>query len=312
MFTEQRRLDLDPANGGVGGGCRPADEGLGSLPARRVNPIVTIDGPAASGKSTLGIALARHYHVPYIDTGAYYRTLGLLALREKLDLSPLKVSAREIPTVLELQLKALAGGVQLQFSGVAESGEQSIKLKDEELSASLHTNQVSDAASLVARVPAVRAALIKLIRQAAASGGILVGRDCGSKIYPDAELKIYLEASPEIRALRRTHQYSGLSIEEISNNDPEYLANLQAINERDRRDSERESDPLRCPKGARIINTDHGDPDLTFNYARVSLDTVMFDLEEQGERQPRIKQRASKSGTMRRPGREKQDRMSED
>jgi len=189
------------------------------------NRIIAIDGPVGSGKSTLARRVAELMGYVYIDTGAMYRALALKALRHRVPLenaSALEDLARE--TRIDLR---------------AQNGTQRVFLDGEDVTVAIRTPDVSQASSKIAVVPGVRHVLVAEQRRAGEQGGVVMeGRDIGSVVFPDASLKIYLTASPEVRAGRRwrEHKHKG---EEI-----ELSRTLEEIHERDRRDRERSASPL--------------------------------------------------------------------
>lgn len=204
--------------------------------------IVAIDGPVGSGKSTLARRVAALMGYVYIDTGAMYRAVALKALRQGVGLD----SADE--------LSALAGDTRIDLR--AEDGTQRVFLDGEDVTAAIRTPEVSQGASKVAVVPGVRHVLVAEQRRAGAQGGVVMeGRDIGSVVFPDAELKVFLTASPEIRAERRwrEHQQKGDAID--------LPRTLEEIHERDRRDSGRASSPLIRAKDAVVVDSTAMDPE---------------------------------------------------
>jgi len=199
--------------------------------------IIAIDGPVGSGKSTLARRVAELLGYVYIDTGAMYRALALKALR------------REISLDATDQLVPLARATRIDLR--AQDGTQRVFLDGEDVTAAIRTPEVSQAASKVAVVPGVRKVLVAEQRRAGEQGGVVMeGRDIGSVVFPDAGLKIFLTASPEVRAERRwrEHQQKG---EEI-----DLARTLEEIRERDQRDRERSTSPLvRAPDAVVVDST---------------------------------------------------------
>ena len=171
---------------------------------------IAIDGPAAAGKGTISRALAKRFGFATLDTGLLYRAVGARKL------------AGEDPVAAARALKP------------------------EDLTGPLRTNKVAEAASQVAVLPEVRAALVDFQRQFARrdGGAILDGRDIGTVICPEAELKLYVTASPEVRAKRRWKELGG-----------EYEAVLAEVLRRDKRDSERAEAPLKPAPDAVLLDT---------------------------------------------------------
>lgn len=202
--------------------------------------IIAIDGPVGSGKSTLARRVAALLGYTYIDTGAMYRSVALKAHRRGVSLD-----AGE-------QLASLAGETRIdlrQQAGSAE-GTQQVLLDGEDVTAMIRTPEVAQAASKVALVPGVRKVLVAEQRRAGEQGGVVMeGRDIGSVVFPDAQLKIFLTASPEVRADRRwrEHQQKGDAID--------LARTLEEIHERDRRDLQRATSPLIRAKDAVVVDS---------------------------------------------------------
>jgi len=199
--------------------------------------IIAIDGPVGSGKSTLARRVAEMMGYVYIDTGAMYRALALKALRRGISLDASEALV-ELARETRIDLRA-------------ESGSQSVYLDCEDVTAAIRTPEVSQAASKVAVVGGVRHVLVAEQRRAGEQGGVVMeGRDIGSVVFPDAGLKIFLTASPEVRAERRwrEHQQKGDAID--------LARTLEEIHERDRRDRERSTSPLvRAPDAVVVDST---------------------------------------------------------
>ena len=204
--------------------------------------IIAIDGPVGSGKSTLARRVAELLGYVYIDTGAMYRSVALKALQRRVSLDAAE------------ELAALAGGTRIDLR--AQGGSQQVFLDGEDVTAAIRTPEVAQAASKVAVVPGVRKVLVAEQRRAGEQGGVVMeGRDIGSVVFPEADLKIFLTASPEIRAERRwrEHQQKG---------DPIDLARtLEEIHERDRRDLERSTSPLVRAKDAVVVDSTAMEPE---------------------------------------------------
>ena len=204
--------------------------------------IIAIDGPVGSGKSTLARRVAAMLGYIYIDTGAMYRSVALKALR------------RGVPLEAADQLTALTGETRIDLR--AQDGTQQVFLDGEDVTAAIRTPDVAQAASKVAVVPGVRKVLVAEQRRAGDQGGVVMeGRDIGSVVFPDAQLKIFLTASPEIRAERRwrEHQQKGDSID--------LARTLEEIRERDRRDRERATSPLVRAQDAVVVDSTAMEPE---------------------------------------------------
>ena len=203
---------------------------------------VAIDGPAGVGKSTTARALAARLGFQYVDTGAMYRSVAVVARRRGIDLT-------DEPALAEL-------AVSLRFCFVAGEGEQRTLVDGEDLSEAIREPQVSMDASSVSRFPAVRRALVALQQGLAAEGGVVMeGRDIGTVVVPDAELKVYLDADPAVRGERRV---ADLRARGQAADLDEVVADMRA---RDHQDSTREDSPLRRAAGATLLDTTHLDPD---------------------------------------------------
>ena len=197
---------------------------------------VAIDGPAGAGKSTLARRLAAELGYIYVDTGAMYRAIGLYALRAGKD--PKDNAAVDV----------LLPEIELRLASIA--GEQHIYLKDEDVSTAIRTEQAGMAASAVGANPAVRAFLLDLQRSMAKKQDVLMdGRDIGTVVLPDADLKIFLTASAEARAARRFAE------QRAKGEDVTYEAVLDAMQQRDLQDSTRAAAPLKAAEDAILVDT---------------------------------------------------------
>ncbi|HEV2490865.1 MAG TPA: (d)CMP kinase [Candidatus Acidoferrales bacterium] len=198
--------------------------------------IIAIDGPVGSGKSTVARRVAELLGYTYIDSGAMYRAVALKALRRKISLDAPETLAK------------LCGESRIDLR--AERGAQRVLLDGEDVTAAIRTPEVSQAASKVALIPGVRHVLVAEQRRAGKQGGVVMeGRDIGSVVFPDAELKIFLTASDEVRAERRwsEHQQKGDAID--------LARTREEIHERDRRDADREHSPLVRAEGAGLVDS---------------------------------------------------------
>jgi CMP/dCMP kinase len=201
--------------------------------------IIAIDGPAASGKGTLGKRLAAHYGFRHLDTGLIYRavTKALLDAGDRLD---------------DVE-RAVAAAKALDPGGFDERA--------------LKSHAIGEAASIVSALPEVRAALLAFQRDfgRVPPGAVLDGRDIGTVIFPDADVKIYVDATPEVRARRRAAEIAstGGAVSEA-----EVLADIRR---RDERDTRRAAAPLRAAPDAHLLDTTHLDIDAAF---RAAIDIV--------------------------------------
>lgn len=202
--------------------------------------IITIDGPAGSGKSTIAKILARELGLKYIDTGAMYRALTLIAIQNNIDCNDEK-------SILEIARKTR---IELDNNSVDENKYTGIKLNGIDVTNEIRSSEVGAAVSIVSKLPGIRKYLVSLQRELIKNGNaVLEGRDTGSVVCPDAILKIFLTASPEERIRRRELQVKNkgqLLKREIIEKE---------IIERDRIDSTRENSPLVIPENAVVIDT---------------------------------------------------------
>jgi cytidylate kinase len=204
--------------------------------------IIAIDGPVGSGKSTLARRVAELMGYVYIDTGAMYRALALKALRSGLSLDA------------DPDLEALAKATRIDL--LADGVVQRILLDGEDVTTAIRTPEVSQAASKIAVNAGVRQVLVAEQRRAGMGGGVVMeGRDIGSVVFPEADLKIFLTASPETRAERRwrEHQQKGDEID--------LKHTLDEIRERDKRDVGRATSPLVRAADAVFVDSTAMEPD---------------------------------------------------
>jgi len=203
--------------------------------------VIAIDGPSAAGKSSVGQEVARRLGYAFLDTGNLYRALTWLALR------------RGVPVEDEEALAALARRARMRLAPAAPGSPEpsAILVEGEDVTPHLRRPEVEALVSQVARVPAVRQALLALQRRLAGRGGVVMaGRDIGTVVLPAAQLKVYLDASPDERARRRHRelQAQGLRVP---------LSQVaQELARRDQIDSQREAAPLRPAQDAVIVQTD--------------------------------------------------------
>lgn len=192
------------------------------------HPVITIDGPAASGKSSVARLVARQRGAIYVNTGNMYRAMTWAVLDRQID--PADADAvRSASATIQIHSPVVDGHTQVQVNGHT--------LTD----ADLNSDPVNRAVSLVARVPEVRDLLVAAQRALAAIGPLVMeGRDIGSVVFPDSPLKFYIDASEEVRAGRRSAQ-----------------GHTDQVAERDRLDSTRKTSPLIVPQGAIVIDNSH-------------------------------------------------------
>lgn len=198
---------------------------------------IAIDGPAGAGKSTISKAAAKQLGYIYIDTGALYRTVGLAASRAGVE----PVEGKAVDDLLSKIT------VELTFN---EKGEQVVLLDKEDVSGLIRTPEASMMASKISAVPAVRAYLLDLQRDMAKKNNVIMdGRDIGTVILPDAEVKIFLTATPEARAERRYKELKEKGM------DVKYEDILEDVKTRDYNDSHRDIAPLKQADDAILADT---------------------------------------------------------
>jgi CMP/dCMP kinase len=198
--------------------------------------VIAIDGPSGVGKSTLGKALARRFGYLFIDSGAVYRAIGRKALDEGVSLDD------------RAALAQIARDALIRLEGDPEH--LRVFLDGREVTEAIRLPDASHASSVVATIPEVREAVVRKLREMSRAGGVVMdGRDIGTKVFPDAEVKLFLEAAEDIRAARRfleeRERGRDVSIEQIA----------AELSERDRRDRERSATPLVKAPDAILIDT---------------------------------------------------------
>lgn len=200
--------------------------------------IIAIDGPSGAGKSTLGKMLAKKLDLLYLDTGAMYRAVGLAVLIRGAELED-KAKVAEIAQNAKVEL-------------VGEPENLQVFLNGKNVSAEIRTSEVGQAASVVSTISEVRKILVghqRLLGENAANGCVLDGRDIGTIVFPNADVKFFLTAKPEARAQRRF-------LEDTENGRATtYEETLAEINSRDERDVSREDSPLSIAEDAVVIDT---------------------------------------------------------
>lgn len=199
-------------------------------------PVIAVDGPAGSGKSTLARLLAEKLHFTYIDTGAMYRAVALRAYEQGIDIED------------EDSLKNLCSKINLYFEN--KNGINRIFIDGDDYSEKIRTPFVSQLSSKVSSKKTVRDAMVRLQRLLAAKGSVIMeGRDIGTVVFPDANLKFYIDASPEVRGRRR---YAELKEKGENVSLDTIIAEEKA---RDKQDSTREHAPLKKADDAVLIDT---------------------------------------------------------
>jgi cytidylate kinase len=198
--------------------------------------IIAIDGPSASGKSTLGRMLASALKLLYIDTGSMYRAVALATIEAQLD--PGDKDA----------VTALANEIEVDFEGDPET--LSVLLNGRDVSNQIRTEKVTEMSSVVSTIPGVRHAMVERQRALSKRGAVLNGRDIGTVVFPDADIKFFLTAGPEERAERRYKEDQVTAASSAT-----FAETLADINERDRRDSTRADSPLKVADDAIVVDS---------------------------------------------------------
>lgn len=208
----------------------PADE---AVSMNRL--IVAIDGPAGAGKSTIARHLAHHFGLLNLETGAMYRAFGLKALRADVALDDAGA------------LEALAASTQIRLE--AGEDENRVLLDDEDVTGLIRNQMVTDAASRVSVFPAIRTWMVRLQQEMGSKGGVVMeGRDIGTVVFPHADVKIFLDAAPEVRGMRRFDQM-GPAVEVKAE---DVIRELRA---RDERDRNRADSPLKAAPDAVVLDS---------------------------------------------------------
>jgi cytidylate kinase len=211
--------------------------------------IIAIDGPAASGKSTIGLRLANALGYLFFDTGVMYRAIAWLALERGIDVHD------------EAAVTALAEEAQIEVAPASRPDGRAcdVFVNGQDITWETRTRRVDENVSIVAAYPGVRRALSQQQRRIGQRGEIvMVGRDIGTVVLPDADLKIYLDATAEERARRRYEEIVGRG------GKPDYGEILARVRERDRIDSTRDVAPLRAARDAIILNSNELTADQVF------------------------------------------------
>jgi cytidylate kinase len=205
--------------------------------ARR--PIIAIDGPAGAGKSTIARHLAQYFGLLNLETGAMYRAFALKALSSN-------VSLEDLPALLSL---AANTSIYLEPTGEGNL----VFLDGVDVTAQLREPRVTDGASRVSVHPPIRAWMVRLQQDLGAAGGVVMeGRDIGTVVFPNADVKIFLDAAPEVRGLRRYDQMDSTAAAEVQ---PEEV--IRELRARDERDRNRADSPLKPADDAVLLDSTH-------------------------------------------------------
>jgi len=204
----------------------------------RISMIIAIDGPSGAGKSTLGKMLAKKLNLLYLDTGAMYRAVALAVTRAN-------VPFRDIDRIADIAENA-------RIDLIGEPDAMKVMLDGEDVSVDIRTLEAAQSASVVSTISEVRRIMVEHQRQigeSAPKGCVLEGRDIGSVVFPKADIKFFLTATPEARARRRFIE------DQSKGRISTYEQTLAEINERDERDVSREDSPLTIAEDAVVIDT---------------------------------------------------------
>jgi CMP/dCMP kinase len=198
-------------------------------------PIIAIDGPSASGKSTLGRMLARALNLLYVDTGSMYRAVALAVIESSINAND------------DVAVSSLASRIHIDLEGDPDS--LRVFLEGRDVTDKIRSEEVTHMSSIISAIPAVRRSMVARQRELGRRGAVLNGRDIGTVVFPEAEVKFFLTASPQERAERRykeeRSQEARVSIEET----------FADISERDRRDSTRADSPLKIADDAIVVDS---------------------------------------------------------
>jgi cytidylate kinase len=197
--------------------------------------IIAIDGPSASGKSTLGRMLARELNLLYLDTGSMYRAVALAVMESSVNSND------------DLAVGSLAGRVDIDLEGDPDS--LRVLLDGRDVTEMIRTEEVTHMSSIISTIPAVRRAMVARQRELGARGAVLNGRDIGTVVFPNADIKFFLTAVPQERAQRRYEE------DRSQNSNVDFEATFADMSERDRRDETRADSPLVCAKDAIVIDS---------------------------------------------------------
>jgi cytidylate kinase len=197
--------------------------------------IIAIDGPSGSGKSTLGRMLARELHLLYLDTGSMYRAVALAVLEADLD-------PRDSEAVA-----ALASRIDIDLEGDPDS--LKVLLDGRDVTEQIRGESVTAMSSVVSTIPGVRRAMVARQRALGQRGAVLNGRDIGTVVFPNADLKFFLTANPEERAERRFNE------DRMTSTGVSFKQTMAEMMERDRRDSTRVDSPLKAADDAIVIDS---------------------------------------------------------
>jgi cytidylate kinase len=201
----------------------------------KTNLIIAIDGPSGAGKSTLGRMLARALNLLYIDTGSMYRAVALAVMESS-------ISATD-----DVAVGSLAGRINIDLKGDPDS--LRVTLGGVDVTDQIRSEAVTELSSIISTIPAVRRAMVARQREMGERGAVLNGRDIGTVVFPDADVKFFLTALPQARAERRFNE------ERAQDAKVDFEQTFADMIERDRRDSTRIDSPLAVAKDAIVVDS---------------------------------------------------------
>jgi CMP/dCMP kinase len=216
------------------------------------NLIIAIDGPSGSGKSTVGRMLARALNLLYLDTGSMYRAVALAVMESSISQND------------DVAVGSLASRVDINLTGKPDS--LRVTLEGRDVTEEIRTEEITDLSSIISTIPAVRRAMVARQREMGRQGAVLNGRDIGTVVFPEADVKFFLTASPQARAERRFHedraQDPKVSLDET----------FADMTERDRRDTTRTDSPLKIADDAVIVDSTGLSVDEVFEKMMVAIE----------------------------------------
>jgi len=199
------------------------------------NLIIAIDGPSGAGKSTLGRMLARELGLLYIDTGSMYRAVALAVMQKN-------VNSQD-----DAAVETLASEVDIDLAGDPDS--LTVTLEGRDVTDEIRSEEVTEMSSIVSTIPGVRKAMVQWQREMGKRGAVLNGRDIGTVVFPDADIKFFLTALPQERAARRFNE------DRAQDPDADFEETFSDMIERDRRDSTRKDSPLKAADDAIMVDS---------------------------------------------------------
>jgi cytidylate kinase len=217
------------------------------------NLIIAIDGPSGAGKSTLGRMLARTLNLLYIDTGSMYRAVALAVMESS-------ISSND-----DIAVGSLSSRVDIDLEGDPDS--LKVTLEGRDVTDEIRSEEVTHMSSLISTIPEVRRAMVKRQRELGRRGAVLNGRDIGTVVFPDADVKFFLTAVPDERAQRRFDE------EREQDANVSFEATFADMIERDRRDSTRADSPLKIAEDAIVVDSTGLSIDQVFEKMMAAIET---------------------------------------